>query len=149
MTALSGYPLTDDLARMDFGRIHSWLKDTYWVPGISRDEVERSAKHSAMVVGVFDPGGSQIGFLRVISDKTRFAYVMDVFVDPDHRRKGLAKAMVRFAIDHPDFRTVKQWVLATRDAQDVYRPLGFKPLEHPERWLARIIPWGIPDSKKV
>lgn len=141
MTPLPDYALTDDLNRMDFDRVHAWLKDTYWVPGITREEVERSARHSAMVVGAVTPAGSQVGFLRVVSDKTRFAYVMDVFVDPAHRRKGLATAMVRFATDHPDFRTVKQWVLATRDAHDVYRPLGFQPLQHPERWLARIIPW--------
>ena len=137
----AGYQLTDQWERMDFARVQEWLKDSYWVPGISREEVERGARHSALVVGSFTADGSQVGFLRVVSDKTRFAYFMDVFVDPLHRGKGLAKAMMEFVIGHSDFKTVKQWVLATRDAQEVYRPLGFEPLAHPERWMARMIPW--------
>lgn len=137
----AGYQLTDELKRMDFERVHAWLKDSYWVPGIPREEVERGARNSALVVGVFLPRGPQVGFLRVVSDKTRFAYFMDVFVDPEHRGKGIARAMLRYAFEHPDLSTVKQWVLATRDAQEVYKPLGFEPLKYPERWMARILPW--------
>ncbi|HUO56655.1 MAG TPA: GNAT family N-acetyltransferase [bacterium] len=141
MKGRSPYRLTDHLKRMDFSRIHGWLKNSYWVSGISKKEVMRAIKNSSLVVGAFDRQGNQAGFLRVVSDKTRFAYLMDVFVDPAHRGKGLAKAMVRFVFKHPDFKTVKQWLLATRDAQNVYRPLGFKPLKHPKRWMARVRPW--------
>ena len=141
MKAPARYQFTDNFKRMDFARVHGWLKDTYWVPGISRKEVMRAAKNSSLVVGAFDRQGKQVGFLRVVSDKTRFAYLMDVFVDPAHRGKGLAKTMVRFAFKHPDFKTVKQWLLATRDAQEVYQSLGFKLLQHPKRWMARTRPW--------
>lgn len=148
MTIPRGYQLTDELEQMDFAKVQGWLAGTYWVPGISREETERGARNSALVVGAFDPQGAQVGFLRVVSDKVRFAYFMDVFVDPDHRKKGMAKAMVQYVFDHPDFKTVKQWALRTRDAQEVYRPLGFEPLEYPERWMARILPWQAPPKPK-
>ena len=60
---------------------------------------------------------------------------MDVFVDPSARGNGLGRAMVRFALEHPDLALVYRWVLATNDAHDVYRALGFGEIDHPERWL--------------
>lgn len=136
------YQLTDDLQKIDFSLVHSWLTSSYWTPGISREEVERGAKNSALVIGAFDPHGTQAGYMRVVSDKTRFAYLMDVFVDPAHRKKGLAQAMIRLAFEHLDFKSIRQWLLATKDAGEVYRSLGFKPLEHPERWMAVIKQWA-------
>ena len=65
----------------------------------------------------------------------RFAYFSDVFVDPAARGVGLGRAMVRFALAHPDLALVYRWLLATDDAHGVYRALGFVELDHPERWL--------------
>ena len=56
-------------------------------------------------------------------------------MDPAHRKKGLAKAMVRFALEHPDFKPVYGWLLATKDAHTVYSALGFTPLSAPEKWM--------------
>jgi len=58
-----------------------------------------------------------------------------VFVAEPHRRKGLARAMVRFAIDHPELADVRRWVLATRDAHPVYAGLGFGPLTNPDHLM--------------
>lgn len=135
------YQLMDDFQKMDFVRVQSWLTATYWVPGITQEEVEKSAKNSALVVGAFDAEGKQTGYLRVVSDKFRFAYLMDVYTDPVHRKKGLATAMIRFVFEHLDFQTIQTWLLATKDSHRVYEPLGFKPLEHPERWMAVTKEW--------
>src|SRR5262245_34919572 len=134
-TEFHGYVIDDDIGAVDFKRVTNWLADTYWSPRISQAEVERGARNSSLVIGVYKSDGVQVGYARVASDKTRFAYVMDVFVDPQHRRKGLAGAMTNFALTHPEHRDVYQWLLATRDAQHVYEQVGFKPLDHPERWM--------------
>jgi GNAT superfamily N-acetyltransferase len=130
-----GYRISDDLARIDFDAVTGWLSGTYWVPGIGRGEVERAAQNSSLVLGVYSPEGGQAGFARAVSDKTRFAYLMDVYVEEKHRRRGLGQALIRFAMAHPDHLSVYQWLLATREAQPVYAGVGFKPLAHPERWM--------------
>ena len=127
------YVLEEGLTRIDWSRVHAWLTTSYWSPRITREQVERAARHSALVLAAFSER-EQVGYLRVISDKTRFAYICDVWVDAAHRRYGLARAMVRYALEHPDFSTVG-WLLATADAHAVYEPLGFAPLKDSQRWM--------------
>lgn len=129
------YRISDDPSLVDFGTVTRWLAGSYWSPGIGREEVERAAKYSSLVVGVYTAAGVQVGYARLASDKTRFAYFMDVFVEEKHRRKGIAQAMVRFAMEHPDHRSIYMWLLGTRDAHEVYRKAGFKPLDHVDRWM--------------
>jgi ribosomal protein S18 acetylase RimI-like enzyme len=124
----------DSLERIDFERVHRWLSDTYWSPGISREKVERAARNSSLVVGAYR-GGTQVGYLRVVSDRTAFAYLCDVYVDEAYRGQGIARRMVRYALEHPEYQGLRRWLLATRDAHEVYRGLGFELLPLPERWM--------------
>jgi GNAT superfamily N-acetyltransferase len=68
----------------------------------------------------------------VVSDKTTFAWVGDVFVDEAARGKGVARAMVRFLQEHPELQGLRRWMLATRDAHGVYEGLGFRVVDRPE-----------------
>ena len=127
------YVLEEGVTRIDWSRVHAWLTASYWSPGITQEQIERAARHSALVLGSFS-GQEQVGYLRVVSDKTRFAYICDVWVDAAHRRRGLARAMVRYAIEHADFSNVG-WLVATADAHSVYATLGFAALKDPHRWM--------------
>lgn len=64
--------LDPDPARIDWARVHGWLTSSYWCPGIARERVERAARHSALVLGAY-LGAEQVGYLRVVSDRTRIA----------------------------------------------------------------------------
>ena len=129
------YEIDTDLSRVQFDRVHAWLASSYWSPGIAREKVEKAAANSSLVVCAYRDG-EQAAYLRIISDKTTFAWVCDVFVGEAHRKKGLAKAMVKFAIGHPDYQGFRRWVLATKDAHAVYAECGFAPVPFPERWMA-------------
>lgn len=129
------HKIIDDVGRMDFVRVTEMLKDAYWSKGIGIEEVKQGAVNSPLVVGVFTSDGLQIGYARVISDKTRFAYILDVYADEAFRRQGIGQAMVDFILHHPTLEDVYQWVLITRDAHGLYSKFSFKPLEFPERWM--------------
>jgi GNAT superfamily N-acetyltransferase len=132
---LREYELSSEIGRIDWVRVHEWLASSYWTPGISLERVRRGGENSALVLGAYK-AGDQVGYLRVVSDKTRFAYLCDVWVDEKHRGKGLARRMVQVALDHPDFATVN-WLLATLDAHGVYAKLGFTLLQNSERWMSK------------
>jgi GNAT superfamily N-acetyltransferase len=132
---LADYEITSDLTRVDWPRVHAWLASSYWTPGISLERVKRAAENSALVLSAFKDG-TQAAYLRVVSDRTRFAYLCDVWVDTGHRGKGLARHLVQTALNHPDFTTCN-WLLATLDAHRVYEKLCFTPLPNPERFMVK------------
>jgi ribosomal protein S18 acetylase RimI-like enzyme len=133
-----GIRVAEGLDRVDFARVQRWLSGTYWSPGVAQEKVERAARHSALVIGAYDIAndGVQVGYMRVVSDCTTFAYLCDVYVDEAYRGRGIAQAMVRYALEHPEYQGLRRWMLATRDAHEVYRGLGFETLPNPERWMA-------------
>ena len=129
-----GYEIDDEYGRLDFARLEGWLSQSYWSPNIGIGEILKGARNSALNVGCYREG-AQVGYLRVASDKTRFGYIMDVYVEESHRRRGIAQAMVRYAMAHAELADVYLWVLATRDSQGVYAKAGFGPLPAPENWM--------------
>jgi GNAT superfamily N-acetyltransferase len=131
---LGSYEIDDDPKRLDLDRVHKWLASAYWSAGIARELVERSAGNSSLNIGAYD-GAGQVAYARVVSDRSTFAWLCDVYVDEAHRRRGLARSMVAFALAHPDHQRLRRWLLATRDAHGIYQQLGFVPLSHPERWM--------------
>ena len=119
---------------MDFAKVTAMLATAFWCEGISELEVRRGAENSALVVGAF-LGGEQVGYARAISDKTRFAYILDVYVDERFRRRGIGQMMVRGILGHEDLKDVYQWLLITKDAHGVYEKLGFRVTARPGDWM--------------
>jgi len=125
--------ISDDRSRMDREGVHAFLADSYWARGIPREIVDRSIDNS-LCFGLYE-NGRQIGFARVITDYATFGYLSDVFVLESHRARGLATWLMRVVLGHPDLRGLRRWVLVTRDAQELYRKLGFRDLEDPSRYM--------------
>jgi len=135
MNKKNDFLVKDGFDQMDFDKVRDMLKEVFWSIGITKDEIIQGSGNSAMLVGVFNSENKQIGFARVISDKTRFAYIMDVVVDENYRKQGIGQLMIRYILDHPDLRDVYQWLLKTKDAHGVYEKVGFKTVAHPEDWM--------------
>ena len=127
--------VTTDPARLDLDFIHGYLVRSYWAEGVPREIVERSIANS-LCFGVYD-ANKQIGFARVITDYTTFAYLADVFIIEAHRGKGLSKFLMECIVKHPQLQGLRRWVLGTRDAHGLYAQYGFKPLANPDRFMER------------
>lgn len=127
--------ISTDKSRLQIDRIHDWLAATYWSPGIARDLVERAIAGSTCVGAYRD--GVQIGFGRAITDGATFAWLADVFVDEAARGQGVGRAMVSHLLALPELRDLRRWMLVTRDAHDVYAPLGFAPIDAVADYMVR------------
>jgi GNAT superfamily N-acetyltransferase len=136
-----GYELDDRLGRVDLDVVHGFLAfESYWARGRSRELVARSWAGSARVIGCY-LGEAQVGGARVISDRATYAYLDDLFVRPEHRGRGLGVAIVREALDHPEFAPLR-WSLQTADAHSLYERFGFVPATVLERAAHRGAPHG-------
>jgi hypothetical protein len=131
--------LTTDPRRVDLDVVHAFLaRDAYWCPGIARERLVRALSRS-LVVSVFD-GAEQVAFARLLSDGATYAYLMDVFALPSHRRRGIAGWMVAFLRAMPELAGLRRWMLGTRDAHALYARHGFAPIAQPERWMEVVSP---------
>ena len=127
--------LTDDAAKLSTETVAQWLMhDAYWSVGRSREAIEDSIEHSYLY-GVIDPEGRTIACARVVTDNAVFAWICDVFVDESHRGKGIATWMVGDVVEHWADAGVVRFLIATRDAHEVYARIGFTPVANPGRCM--------------
>ncbi|MDX1907615.1 MAG: GNAT family N-acetyltransferase [Bacteroidia bacterium] len=130
----NGYLLSTDPDRLDIPYIHHFLStQSHWAQGISRETVQVSIQH-ALCVGVY-ADAQQVAFCRVITDRSTFAYLGDVFVDPSRRGQGISKWMMEQVMAHPDLQGLRRIILVTADAHGLYARYGYTPLNKPERWM--------------
>ncbi|MDI9256472.1 GNAT family N-acetyltransferase [Flavobacterium sedimenticola] len=129
--------VSTDKSKLDVPFVQNFLKDIYWAAGRTIEEVQTTIDAS-VCFGIY-LNEKQIGFARVITDYVVFAYVMDVFIDENHRGKGYASVLIDAMMQEPQLQEVKIWRLATSDAHFLYEKFGFKALAHPEKMMEKVI----------
>ncbi len=129
------FEISTDPARIDVSMVHGFLSQSYWSPRVPLDVVRRGIENS-VCFGIYR-GTQQVGFARVITDRATFAYLADVFVLESHRGLGLSKWLMECIMAHPELQGLRRWMLATRDAHELYRKYGFTPLAKPERMMEK------------
>ena len=129
------FTISSDKTRLDLDVIHGFLSTSYWAAGRSAETIRRSIEHS-IPFGVYKDD-RQVGFARVITDYATFAWIADVFILDSFRGQGLGKWMMEVILSDPQLQGFRRWVLATKDAQELYRRFGFNELKIPERWMER------------
>ena len=131
------FVISTDRSRLNIEFIHSFLSTrAYWAIGRSLDVVQRAIENS-LNFGVFD-ASKQIGFARVVTDYSTFAWVADVFIIEDYRGRGLGVWLMEIITSHPQLQGFHRWILATRDAHDLYRRFGFNELANPQRYKEKM-----------
>lgn len=133
------WTISTDPARIDLEVVFDFLsEEAYWAQGRERDVVERSVAGS-LVFGVYD-ADRQIGFARAVTDRATFAWICDVFILPEARGNGLGVWLMECIVAHPLLQGLRRMFLATRDAHDLYRKVGFSELPEPSRFMIRQAP---------
>ena len=125
--------ISTDPARIDVDMVHRFLSASYWAHGRSRETIARSIVNS-IAFGAYI-SGRQVAFARVISDHAVFGYLADVFVVPELRGRGVAKALMRAVLSHPDLARLNLILLRTRDAHGLYAQFGFETVTGPNELM--------------
>jgi len=129
-----GIEIDDDPSRVDRDRTYDLVVGQgYWANERSREAVAASVD-SSWCFAVYD-GDLQVAFARVVTDRVTFAWICDVIVDEPYRGRGLGHWLMEAVTSSLTEIGVHRQILATVDAHEVYRDLGFSELAHPERWM--------------
>jgi GNAT superfamily N-acetyltransferase len=119
-----GIELDDDRERIDVATVHGYISErAYWALGRPYETMQLLIADAARVVGLYDDG-RQIGFCRVASDDTTYAWLFDVYVLPEYRGRGLGVELVREAVENGPHRPLR-WILHTKDMHRLYARFGF------------------------
>ena len=119
------YSFTTDKKQLDLQYIYNLLcTPSKNSTGLPPERFPFVVKNS-MCFGIIH-NGKQVGFARVITDYSEFAALWDVFIDKDHRGKGVGKAFMKWMLGHPQLYGIFRWFLMTEDAHGLYQKYGFK-----------------------
>jgi ribosomal protein S18 acetylase RimI-like enzyme len=128
--------IDDRLDRVDWRRAKERLAADDFDNGRSPDALRRSFEQSQHVALAWSDD-ELVGMARLLSDGVCNAYLVDVWTDSAHRRRGIGSAMVRFLAERVPGQHIG---LQTDDAQEFYESLTFR--RQPEfmsmvvgRWL--------------
>jgi len=131
------HTISTDNAKLDIDVIYDFLsQQSYWALGRPRALVEKSINNS-LCFGVYQEK-LMVGFARVVTDFATFAWLCDVFILEKFRGQGLGQWLIESAVNHPELKGLKHFILATKDAHELYRERGgFEALPNPAKWMAR------------
>jgi GNAT superfamily N-acetyltransferase len=165
------FEASSNRTRLDLPLVHELLRTRYWAQEITLQQVERQTAFSTLAFGLYQiealpelpPPSSrhhlppdrvetfpllretyprQVGFCRVVSDLTRFAYLADVVVAPQLQGRGLGKLLLDCVYSHPELVDVRLHCLRTDDAHTLYQQFGFRALGRAYMWMEKRKPAG-------
>ncbi len=116
--------VTTDKGACSAGTVLQLLRQTHWASSRSL-ETMKMAMDNSLCFYLMD-GVKLIGFARVITDMTTFAYLCDVVIDSEQQGNGSGSQLIHSVLNHPTLKTVPQWRLKTTYASSFYQRFGFQ-----------------------
>ena len=134
--SVADYYISADKCLLNEKKICLLLQECFWSENIPIEYVHRFIKYS-LCFGVYQINDHRlVGFGRVISDYTTYAYVCDVIIEKLHRKKGLGSLLIKKIMSHPELQGLKTWALkTTQEAKKIYEKYGFKLASYQENQL--------------
>jgi len=129
--------ISTDKSKLQMEVIHKFLTKAYWAKGRTIEEVKKSIEHCLCFGAYLDE--KQIGFARIATDFTVFAYILDVFILPEYQGNGYSKQLMKAINEEPQLKSCKVWMLKTSDAHGLYKQFGYSELKHPEKVMERLL----------
>lgn len=130
--------ISTDRNLLQVERIHRFLStEAYWCLNIPLERVQLAMQNS-LCFGLYEREEEelvQIGFARIVTDYSTFAWLCDVYVEKHKRGLGLSKWLIEVLCSHPQLKGLRRFCLATKDAHKLYEQFGFKVTATPQNWM--------------
>lgn len=131
-TRYRGYLISNNKALLSLEKLREFLADTYWAGDRPAEIIQKSIINSECF-GIYCEN-QQVGFARIVTDYSTMFWLCDVYVDREHRKKGLGKKLVEVIVTSDELEYLTG-ILGTRDAHALYEKYGFE--KDGERFMRR------------
>jgi len=104
----------------------------WWKEHYDKNSILSLIKGSfAFAVAVDKTNGKTVGMGRVLSDSVSDAYLQDIVILPEYRKKGIGKKLILSLVDFCKEKGVTWIALISEPNQEqVYKKLGFKDMKN-------------------
>jgi len=116
------FVVSDDKRRLAVPAVQALLLQSYWAKDHSPEKIQKMIENS-FCLGVF-ANEQLIGFTRIVTDKTTFAWITDFIVDEKYRRQEFGSWLMGCLLEHPDLTETSKG-LGTQDAEEFFIKFGF------------------------
>ena len=134
----SSFFITTEKKQLQMSQIHRFLsQEAYWCLGIPSSVVAKSIEHS-ICFGLYhqdEKATLQIGYARLVTDQSTFAWLCDVYIERPYRGRGLSKWLIECILSSRYVQGLRRICLATKNAHGFYQNYGFKVTDTPANWM--------------
>ncbi len=135
-TPIEIFIVSTDQSRLDLSVVCEFLTHrSYWAKGRSKQVILKSIKNS-LCFGLYH-NNDTVGFARVITDYSTFAWILDLFILEEWRGMGLANKLMDSIITDPRLDGIIRWRLNTSDAHSLYEKHGFRKTQQPDTYMEK------------
>jgi GNAT superfamily N-acetyltransferase len=131
----SSFFISTDKRQLQVSRIHHFLSQAYWCLGIPSAVVVASIENSICFGLYHEKDNIQVGFARLVTDQSTFAWLCDVYVEQPYRGLGLSRWLIECIVSSRYVRGLRRICAATKDAHSLYMNCGFKATDTPANWM--------------
>ncbi len=131
----SEFRISTDKDEISADFVYNYLRRSYQSKSRNYQEIRKSIENS-LCFGLFH-GAKQIGFARIVSDLATIYMLSDVFILESYRGRGLGKWLMECIVNSPELKNLIG-LLATKNAQGLYRKYGFRSPNDPRMMMLRI-----------
>ena len=107
------YHITSDKSLLDLTAINNAF-DQDWIYWTTRapEEILQQAIQGSFCLGLYNTNdNTQIGFVRLITDNTTFAYVTDLYVLPEYQGTGLGGWLIDCIDEYLEAKPYLRWTM--------------------------------------
>lgn len=95
--------------------------------------IEEAFRNSQYVVSVWK-SGEMVGFARVLTDKSIFATIWNMLVEPKYQRLGVGRLLLERCL--ANYPTCHFFLIADKEVEGFYEKMGFRKHENAMYWEA-------------
>lgn len=123
---MNEFIIVEQLNESQIKQLHNLCQEMWWCKDRTMQELLILLENCMSLAIVEKPTEKLIGYARILTDEIKYAYIFDVMIAKQYRKKGLGKILMKSIIKHPKLHRIKYFELTCKpDMISFYEKFNF------------------------